>query len=49
MRHVRLWLFVIGGFSLVAQAVGAAAVLWRGPDLRKTGIRWRGLRPRENP
>jgi hypothetical protein len=30
MRHARLWLFVIGGASVLAQAVAAAAVLWRG-------------------
>jgi hypothetical protein len=34
MRHPRLWLLVIGGISLVAQAVGAAAVLWRTPVRR---------------
>ena len=34
MRHVRLWLLAIGAFSLVAQAIGAAAVLWRGPARR---------------
>jgi hypothetical protein len=33
MRHPRLWLLVIGGFSLLAQAVGAA-VLWRAPVRR---------------
>jgi len=30
MRHFRLWLLMIGVLSLVAEAVGAAAVLWRG-------------------
>jgi hypothetical protein len=34
MRHVRLWLLVIGVMSLVAEAIGAAAVLWRGPARR---------------
>jgi hypothetical protein len=34
MRHPRLWLLLIGGFSLLAQAVGAAAVLWRTPARR---------------
>jgi hypothetical protein len=29
MRHVRLWLLVIGVLSLVAEAIGAAAVFWR--------------------
>jgi hypothetical protein len=30
MRHARLWLLLIGVFSLLAQAVGAAAVFGRG-------------------
>jgi hypothetical protein len=30
MRHFRLWLLVIGVLSLVAEAIGAAAVFWRG-------------------
>jgi len=30
MRHFRLWLLVIGLLSLVAEAVAAAAVFWRG-------------------
>jgi hypothetical protein len=29
MRHFRLWLFLVGVLSLVAEAV-AAAVVWRG-------------------
>jgi hypothetical protein len=29
MRHFRLWLLLIGLLSLVAEAVGAAAVFWR--------------------
>jgi hypothetical protein len=29
MRHLRLWLIVIGLLSLVAEAVAAAAVFWR--------------------
>jgi hypothetical protein len=31
MRHFRLWLLAIGIVSLVAEAVAAAAVFWRGP------------------
>jgi hypothetical protein len=31
MRHFRLWLLAIGVLSLVAEAVAAAAVFWRGP------------------
>jgi hypothetical protein len=31
MRHTSLWLLVIGVCSLLAQAAGALAVLWRGP------------------
>jgi hypothetical protein len=34
MRHIRLWLLLIGAFSLLAQAIGAVAVLWRGPARR---------------
>ena len=30
MRHFRLWLVAIGVLSLVAEAVAAAAVFWRG-------------------
>jgi hypothetical protein len=30
MRHFRLWLLVIGLLSLVAEAIGAAAIFWRG-------------------
>jgi hypothetical protein len=30
MRHFRLWLLLIGALSLVAEAVAAAAVFWRG-------------------
>ena len=30
MRHFRLWLLLIGLLSLVAEAVAAAAVFWRG-------------------
>lgn len=30
MRHFRLWLLAIGLLSLVAEAVAAAAVFWRG-------------------
>jgi hypothetical protein len=30
MRHFRLWLLVIGLLSLVAEAIGALAVFWRG-------------------
>jgi hypothetical protein len=29
MRHFRVWLFVIGLLSLLAEAVAAAAVFWR--------------------
>ena len=29
MRHFRLWLVVIGLLSVLAEAVAAAAVLWR--------------------
>jgi hypothetical protein len=29
MRHLRLWLLLIGLLSVLAEAVGAAAVLWR--------------------
>jgi len=31
MRHFRLWLLVIAVLSLVAEAIGAAAVFWRRP------------------
>jgi hypothetical protein len=34
MRHFRLWLFTIGALSLAAEAVAAAAVLWRGARRR---------------
>jgi hypothetical protein len=38
MRHFRLWLFLIGTLSLLAQAVGAAAVFWhRSPSTRRAG------------
>jgi hypothetical protein len=30
MRHMRLWLLTIGALSLLAEAVAAAAVFWRG-------------------
>jgi hypothetical protein len=30
MRHFRLWLLVIGVLSLVAEAIGAIALFWRG-------------------
>jgi hypothetical protein len=36
MRHARLWLILIGAASVVAQAIAAAAVLWRG-SLRARG------------
>jgi hypothetical protein len=36
MRHARLWLILIGAASIVAQAIAAAAVLWRG-SLRARG------------
>jgi hypothetical protein len=29
MRHIRLWLVAIGLLSVAAEAVAAAAVLWR--------------------
>jgi len=29
MRHFRLWLLLIGLLSLVAEALGAAAIFWR--------------------
>jgi hypothetical protein len=35
MRHARLWLLLIGSASLLAQAVAAAAVLWRGAFPRR--------------
>jgi hypothetical protein len=31
VRHFRLWLLVIGVFSLAAEALAAAAVFWRRP------------------
>jgi hypothetical protein len=34
MRHFRLWLLVIGALSLVAEAVAAVAVFWRGTARR---------------
>ena len=34
MRHFRLWLLVIGALSLVAEAIAAAALFWRGPTRR---------------
>jgi hypothetical protein len=37
MRHFRLWLLVIGVASLVAEAVGAAAVFWRASSRRAGG------------
>jgi hypothetical protein len=41
MRHFRLWLLVIGLLSLAAEAIGAAAIFWRGAAVaeRKPGIR----------
>jgi hypothetical protein len=30
MGHARLWLLLIGAASVVAQAVAAVAVFWRG-------------------
>jgi hypothetical protein len=36
MRHFRLWLLVIGVCSLLAQAVAAVAVLWRGGSARRS-------------
>jgi hypothetical protein len=40
MRHFRLWLVVIGVLSLVAEALAAAAVFWRGAGpARRTGTR----------
>ena len=30
MRHVRLWLLMIGALSLAAEAAAATAVFWRG-------------------
>jgi hypothetical protein len=32
MRHVPLWIFVVGVLSLVAEAAGAIALLWRRAD-----------------
>jgi hypothetical protein len=34
MRHFRFWLLVIGLLSLVAEALAAAAVFWRGMPKR---------------
>jgi hypothetical protein len=34
MRHFRLWLLVIGLLSLVAEALAAAAIFWRGVPRR---------------
>jgi hypothetical protein len=34
MRHFRLWLLVIGVLSLVAEAIGAVALFWRGGAAR---------------
>jgi len=31
MRHFRMWLLVIAVLSLIAEAIGAAAVFWRRP------------------
>jgi hypothetical protein len=40
MRNFRLWLLVIGLLSLVAEALAAAAIFWRGAGpVRRTGIR----------
>jgi hypothetical protein len=36
MRHVRSWLLLIGVFSVVAQAIGAAAVFWQRPVRRSS-------------
>jgi hypothetical protein len=36
MRHLRLWLLVIGLASLVAEAAAAAAVFWRGSTERES-------------
>ena len=35
MRHFRQWLLVIGLASLVAEAIAAAAVFWRGSPARR--------------
>jgi hypothetical protein len=32
MRHFRLWLILIGTVSLLAEAIGAAAVFWHRPQ-----------------
>ncbi|MEX0850776.1 MAG: hypothetical protein WD015_04655 [Gaiellaceae bacterium] len=38
MRHFRLWLLLVAVLSLVAEAVAAAAVFWRGnAQHRQTG------------
>jgi len=39
MRHFRRWLLAIGVLSLVAEAVGAAAVFWRGTARNRAGAR----------
>jgi hypothetical protein len=40
MRHFRLWLLVIGLLSLVAEALAAAAIFWRGASpVRRTEVR----------
>jgi hypothetical protein len=36
MRHLRLWLLLIGSLSLAAEAAAAAAVFWRRP-FRRSG------------
>jgi len=35
MRHFRLWLLVIALASLVAEAIAAVAVFWRGTPARR--------------
>ena len=34
MRHMRMWLLLIGVFSIAAQAAAAAAVFWQRPPRR---------------
>lgn len=34
MRHLRLWLLVIGVLSLVAEAIAVVALFWRGAERR---------------
>jgi len=34
MRHMRMWLLLIGIFSIAAQAAAAAAVFWQRPPRR---------------